>query len=289
MLIFLGIFLRSTYDKHTNFTFVDTLTQIGLGYIFLYALGHVSVKRQWFYLGVILIGYWADFAFVEPIDSGFGHKFMKGLSDQDRPTGFAAHWDKNTNPAWAFDVWFLNLFPRETPFTRSEGGYATLNFIPTLGTMILGLIAGGWLRAPITPWSKIGRFVATGVVLLAVGWGLDVTGICPSVKRIWTPAWVLFSGGWCFLLLALFSALLDTGLPGGWGFPLKVIGANSIAAYVMAHLIRKFIVQSFKIHFGADVFSYWPQYEPLVSGFTVLIVYWLILFWLYRRKVFIKI
>jgi predicted acyltransferase len=122
-----------------------------------------------------------------------------------------------------------------------------------------------------------------------MGWGLDAAGICPSVKRIWTPAWVLFSGGWCFLLLALFSALLDTGLPGGWGFPLKVIGANSIAAYVMAHLIRRFIVQSFKTHFGADVFSYWPRYEPLVSGFTVLVVYWLILFWLYRRKVFIKI
>jgi heparan-alpha-glucosaminide N-acetyltransferase len=289
MLIFLGIFLRSVGEKQTNFTFVDTLTQIGLGYIFLYALGHVSVKRQWLALFLILIGYWAAFAIAPLPEPDFAYQSVNGLSEADRPTGFAAHWDKNTNPAWSFDVWFLNLFPRQTPFTHNSGGYATLNFIPTLGTMILGLIAGGRLLAPRTPWSKIGRFVATGVFLLAMGWGLDATGICPSVKRIWTPAWVLFSGGWCFLLLALFSALLDTGLPGGWGFPLKVIGANSIAAYVMAHLIRRFIVQSFKTHFGVDVFSYWPQYEPLVSGFTVLVVYMLILFWLYRRKVFIKI
>jgi predicted acyltransferase len=289
MLIFLGIFLRSVGEKQTNFTFVDTLTQIGLGYIFLYALGHVSLKKQWLALLLILIGYWAAFAFAPLPEPNFAYKSVAGLSELDRPTGFSAHWDKNTNPASSFDVWFLNLFPRQEPFTHNSGGYATLNFIPTLGTMILGLIAGGWLRAPTKPWSKIGRFVATGVVLLLVGWGLDVTGICPSVKRIWTPAWVLFSGGWCFLLLALFSALLDTGLPDGWGFPLKVIGANSIAAYVMAHLIRRFIVQSFKTHFGADVFSYWPNYEPLVSGFTVLVVYWLILFWLYRRKVFIKI
>ena len=61
-------------------------------------------------------------------------------------TGFAAHWSKNSNAAWAFDQWFLNLFPRESPFLYNAGGYATLSFIPTLGTMILGLIAGGWLR-----------------------------------------------------------------------------------------------------------------------------------------------
>ena len=61
-------------------------------------------------------------------------------------TGFLAHWDKNCNPAWAFDRWFLNLFPREQPFLSNGGGYATLSFIPTLGTMILGLIAGDWLQ-----------------------------------------------------------------------------------------------------------------------------------------------
>ena len=61
-------------------------------------------------------------------------------------TGLAAHWNKNSNLAWAFDTWFLNLFPRAKPFLFNGGGYATLSFIPTLGTMILGLIAGGWLK-----------------------------------------------------------------------------------------------------------------------------------------------
>ena len=61
-------------------------------------------------------------------------------------SGFAAHWDKNSNLAWAFDTWFLNLFPRKQPFVGNGGGYATLSFIPTLATMILGLMAGGVLR-----------------------------------------------------------------------------------------------------------------------------------------------
>jgi heparan-alpha-glucosaminide N-acetyltransferase len=61
-------------------------------------------------------------------------------------TGFLAHWNKNSNLGQAFDVWFLNLFPREHPFLFNDGGYLTLSFIPTLGTMLLGLAAGRWLR-----------------------------------------------------------------------------------------------------------------------------------------------
>jgi predicted acyltransferase len=209
--------------------------------------------------------------------------------DWQHLTGLAAHWDKNANLAWAFDRSFLNHFPREKPFTHNGGGYTTLSFIPTLGTMILGLIAGGWLRLAGSSWKKVMWFVLLGGILLAAGWGLDWLGICPSVKRIWTPSWVLFSGGWCFLLLAGFATLLDTGGPQGWSFPLKVIGANSIAAYCIAHLFDSFIMDSFRTHLGRDVFARCGPYEPLVSGAAVLAVYWLILFWMYRRRVFLKI
>ena len=57
--------------------------------------------------------------------------------------GFAAHWDKNTNFAAAFDQWFLNLLPRAKPFLFNRGGYLTLSFVPSLATMLLGLLAGG--------------------------------------------------------------------------------------------------------------------------------------------------
>src|SRR5207248_3038628 len=169
--------------------------------------------------------------------------------------GFAGHWNKNTNLASAIDVLFLNLFPRATPFEYNAGGYVTLSFVPTLGTMILGLLAGCWLREGGPNGRTVSRLVGFGAICLAAGLAADLTGVCPSVKRIWTPAWVLYSGGWCFLILAGFSALLDTGLPGRWAFPLKVIGANSIAAYCLAHLIDGFIVGSFKTHLGPNVFS----------------------------------
>lgn len=62
ILVLLGIFLRSTGKAQTNFTFEDTLTQIGLGYGFLYLLALRSVRVQWIALGILLIGYWLTFA-----------------------------------------------------------------------------------------------------------------------------------------------------------------------------------------------------------------------------------
>src|SRR4029077_1221675 len=105
------------------------------------------------------------------------------------PTSFAAHWDKNSNLAWAFDKWFLNLLPRPRPFTHNGGGYATLSFIPTLATMILGLLAGGLLRRRRPGWAKVLWLIAAGGVSMAAGWGLGELGVCPVVKRIWTPSW----------------------------------------------------------------------------------------------------
>ncbi len=290
ILIWLGVFLRSVGKPQANYTFEDTLSQIGLGYLFLFALGHVRALWQWVAFALILLGYWSAFALHPLPGPDFNYKAVSGLPIELRPTGFAAHWDKNTNTARDFDAWFLNVFPREKPFTHNRGGYATLSFIPTLATMILGLIAGGWLRTSSPGWVKVCRFVALGLGLLASGWLLDAAGICPNVKRIWTPSWVLFSGGWCFLFLAGFFALLDTGLWGRWAYPLKVIGANSIAAYVAAHLVESFIIGSFKTHFGKNVFQFaGTQYEPLATGTAVLAVLWLGLWWMYRRKVFVRI
>ena len=75
--------------------------------------------------------------------------------------------------------------------------------------MILGLLAGGVLASGRANWAKIRWLAATGAICLAAGWLCGALGICPVVKRIWTPSWVLYSGGWCFLLLAGFYAVMD--------------------------------------------------------------------------------
>jgi predicted acyltransferase len=290
VLIALGIFLRSMSSQQTNFTFEDTLTQIGLGYPFLFLLGFRPPRWQWTALAVILVGYWLAWALYPVPGPNFDYQAVGVPPDwQHHYSGFAAHWNKNSNLGWAFDRWFMNLFPRSNPYVANRGGYLTLSFIPTLGTMILGLIGGRWLResAPKIPFRE---FIIAGVAGIAAGFLLHVTGINPVVKRIWTPGWTLFSGGACFLLLAEFSWVIDAKGYRKWAFPLVVIGMNSIAAYMIAHLFDSFIVSSFRIHLGPNAFKIFGDgVEPFIEGLAVLTVYWLILFWMYRRKLFLRI
>lgn len=291
VLILLGVFLRSVGRPQTYWTFEDTLSQIGLGYVFLFLLGSRPMRDQWIALGLVLVGCWAAFA-LWPLP-GADFDYAKVGVPKDWPhlrSGFTAHWNKNSNLVWAFDTWFLNLFPREKPFAFNSGGYATLSFIPTLGTMILGLIAGGVLRSERSSWTKVKWLAAAGVIGLVTGMALGWLGICPVVKRIWTPSWVLFSGGWCFLLLTAFYGVLDLWGRKGWAFPLVVIGMNSIAAYCIAELFGSPVRDALKTFFGADTFkAFGVAHEPLVYGAGVLMVYWLILFWMYRRKIFLRI
>ncbi len=292
ILIFLGIFLRSAGNRpFLNFVFDDTLTQIGLGYTFLFLIGFRSVKFQWCALTGILLGYWLAWALYPLPGTDFDYANVNVPADwPHHATGFAAHWNKNSNLGWAFDSWFMNLFPRVKPFVAHGGGYLTLSFIPTLGTMILGLIAGGWMRGDLSAKQKVQRLLIAGVLGIIAGLLLHALGICPIVKRIWTPSWTLFSGGLCFLLLAAFYAVVDV-----WGFkkcafPLTVIGMNSIAIYCLTHWITGFIVNSLQTCFGHG----WPNmfgatFEPITTGAAVLFVYWLILFWMYRRKIFLRV
>src|SRR5262249_42060975 len=118
-----------------------------------------------------------------------------------------------------------------------SSGYPTLNFIPSLATMIFGLMAGEFLRGALPKWKKFLILAGLGVAALAVGKGLDLAGICPIVKVIWTPSWAIFSTGWTLLLLAAFFGVIDVVGLRRWSFPLVVVGMNSILVYVMESML----------------------------------------------------
>jgi predicted acyltransferase len=290
LLIALGIFLRSTHSTQTYFTFEDTLTQIGLGYTAAFLLAFCRPKWQWTAFAAILFGYWLAWALYPAPGPHFDYASVGVPVDWHHNfTGFASHWNKNSNLGQAFDVWFLNLFPRTSPFLFNEGGYLTLSFIPTLGTMLLGLMAGQWFRAA-APDIPLRRLFVAGLILFSAGLLFHFAGICPIVKRVWTPSWTLFSGGICFFFLVAFSWIIDVKNYRRWAFPLVVVGMNSIAAYLIAHLWENFISSSFHINLGYRIFQiFGSALEPLMLGIAVMLAYWLILFWMYRNKIFLRI
>jgi predicted acyltransferase len=201
-----------------------------------------------------------------------------------------SHWNKNSNLAWSFDTWFMNLFPRVRPFEYNGGGYSTLSFIPTLGTMILGLLVGGWLKSDRSPMYKLRGMAIAGIALIAAGALLHGAGICPVVKRIWTPAFTLWSGGIVILMLAAFYALMELKGWVKWAFPLMVVGMNSIAAYIMAHTMEGYILSAFKTHIGTGFFAIFGEpLVPVMMGAGVLIVFWLMLYWMAKNRILIRI
>ena len=90
--------------------------------------------------------------------------------------------------------------------------------------------------------------------------------------------------------MAAFCGVVDLIGLRRWAFPFAVIGMNSIAAYCMAELLEEFVTRSLHTHLGREPFrALGPGYEPLLTGGAVLLVFWLVLFWMYRRRIFLRV
>jgi predicted acyltransferase len=291
LLIVLAIIFTSAYSKQTEWMFTNVLAQIGLGYPLLFLLAFTGPRTPWVAAGAILAAYWLAFALHPLPPAGFDWASVGVPADWSHHfKGFAAHWEKNFNFAATFDQWFLNLFPRATGFVFSKGGYQTLNFIPSLATMTFGLIAGRLLRSDLALTAKLQRLVIAGLAGIALGALIDAAGLCPIVKRIWTPSWAIFSAGWVCLMLAGFVAIIEGRGWKRWAFPLVVVGLNPITLYTMFQMSSGFIRQELRIHFGQEIFaSFGNLWVPALERGSVLLVMWLVVWWMYRRKIFLRL
>jgi heparan-alpha-glucosaminide N-acetyltransferase len=283
----------------TNVEFPNVLAQIGLGYLFVFLFRGRGLKVQLGALAAVLVGSWLLF-FLYPLPTeGFDYGSVGVPADWQHLPGWFAHWDKNTNAAAAIDVWFLNLFPRRFAFVYNVGGYATLNFLPSMATTLLGLMTGEMLRGPQSRMRKFAILLIGGGVCLLLGL-LAGEFVCPIVKRIWTPSWALYSSGWVLLMLAAFYGVIDIIGWKRWAFPLTIVGMNSIAIYCMSQLMRGFVRERLRMHIDPAWFKgmYEPIFEPTWFGSLygpifetagILLVLWLICWWMYRRGIFLRI
>jgi predicted acyltransferase len=349
VLVLMGVFLYSLGDKHTDWIFTNVLAQIGLGYLFAYLLLGRKMWLQVTALGVVLVGYWlAFYLHAPPKDYDYvavnNATAEEGVRKGEVYEGKFAAWSKNANAAHWFDRRFLNrlrtlepevmaqhniradatswspdwlrlwLFANDKPFISEKGGYQTLNFVPSIGTTILGILCGQLLLSSLGKWKRLGIFLVGG--LLCMGLGL-VAGeyACPIVKRIWTPSWVLFSGAYVIWMLALFYFLFDVLPFKALACPLVVVGMNSIAIYLMGQLIRGWTMREVvRTHLGGllewimdskdgvvpeELKSQFPNYGAfalsdqmyghLVFSTAAAVVFWLIAYWMYRQKFFVRV
>lgn len=154
-------------------------------------------------------------------------------------------------------------------------------------TAMLGALAGQWLRSARTPARKVLGLVVFGLVCLAAGWAWSYQ--MPIIKKTWTSSYALWAGGWSFLLLALFYLVIDVAGLRAWAFPFKVIGMNSIAAYLGWQWFSPALHQAGRVFVGGLKQYVTAANYAAIEAAAAALGLWLILFWLYRSKTFIKI
>jgi predicted acyltransferase len=275
-------------DKQTVWVFTNVLAQIGLGYLFLFIIAALSWEYITACIIALLAGYTAFFA-LHPLPTSEQFTSIQSIKvpAEGILQGWFGHWSIHFNAAAQFDRWLLNLLPQAQAFEYNSGGYQTLNFVPSLATMLGGALAGQFLtHSPLEACSKCVRLFVTGVILIFLGTILDIVAV-PAVKRIWTPSWVVLSGGWVLLMLSAFYWLVEIAGFRRLVFPLVVVGMNSITIYVLHHLCSGWIRESLHKHLPASAFP--SEWLPIIDRCGVLLVLWLFCWWLYKQKAFLRL
>jgi predicted acyltransferase len=265
--------------------FTNVLAQIGLGYFFVFLLMGRSFRVQVATALIVLVGYGAWFV-QHPAPDPLPGAAAESISGLSVPQHIAEHFSLGENPAADFDVWLFNTLPRTKKHTAHSGGYATLNFIPSAVTMLLGVMAGTLLRSGRDEKEKLRFLVIGGATCIGVAVVLSFT-LCPVIKKIWTPAWALYSGAWVLWILGGLYWLIDVRGWRAWTFPLVVVGMNSLAMYLMGMLLRRWVSDRFEVYLGDQIFA--GSYGPAIEAIAVFAVFWLVCLYLYRSKIFFRV
>lgn len=253
------------YDLSKLHFYSNTLQAIAAGYLIAsIAMLHLPVIGQVGVTALLLVGYWLAMTWI-PVP---GH-----------PPGVL---EEKLNLALYLDELLLGRF-------RDGTTYAWILASLAFGaTVLLGVHAGQLLRGPWSPTKKVLGLVGLGLGCLAAAWGWSYG--FPIIKHLFTSSMVLWAAGWSYLLLALFYLVIDVLGYRRWSFFFVVIGANAIAAYMMTHTpgfnqIFSQIVVAFIGNLKSSLGAY---YDPLrqVGAFAVL---WATLFYMYRKKTFLRV
>ncbi len=226
---------------------------------------HTRPRGQAITIAVLLLGYWALLALVPAPGSAAG--------DYSQYGNLAGYVDAHYLPGRIFKEYY--------GYGDNEG---LLSTIPAVATALLGALAGHWLRSDRSGVVKVLGLTGAGVVCLALGWAWGWK--FPIIKNIWTSSFVLFAGGWSLLLLAFFYGVIDVLRFRAWAFFFVVIGANAITIYVLPHIIDFKHVARF---FLGGVANHAGAFGPVVLALGVLAAEWLLLLYLYRKRLFLRV
>ncbi|MBE8724455.1 acyltransferase family protein [Flavobacterium hungaricum] len=257
--------LRFEGLDHTRLASV--LGRIGLAWFFAGIIYlNFDFKKQLIWFFGILIGYYAATKWIPVPDFGAGVLTKEGSLE--------GYIDRLLLPGRLHSTVY-----------DPEGIFSTL---PAVSTALLGVFVGTFLKVKCSFSIKIRLLLMalTAVVLIIAGLIWDSS--FPINKHLWTSSFVCFVGGFSILFFVFFYVIIDLFGFHKWAFPLVLIGSNSILIYIASEGLVDFK------HSADYVFGGLIQFTPLIwqpffAALSVTVVQLLLLYFLYKRKWFLKI
>jgi predicted acyltransferase len=237
--------------------FINVLCQIAFGYVLCFLILQVRFRLQMLAGAAMIAGYWALFVLFP---------------------GSEGPWSKSDNIGAVIDLAVLGY--------NYSGYYTTINFIGNAVTILFGCWAGMLVQSAKPDAYKLRMLLACGAVSLALGLALEPFN--PMVKRLWTASFLFFSTGWVLLMLAAFYWVVEMKRLKGWTFPLLVLGMNSIFVYSLGQIGIKGWLNRGLTGFTQN-FDWLGPAGSIPQHMLVLFGLWYLCYWLYQRKIFIKI
>lgn len=260
VILFLLGSLRETVSLGSPFLteLSSALQPIAVAYLVAFLLARKGPWVQGFVGGGLLAAYGLLLALVPPLSAA------------------STHYVLNANLVTDLD---LRLLGRAHP----EGWGTVISTIPTISTTILGLMIGEVLRSARPAQTKLRILAATGVGGLALGYFLAL--FVPVVMKMWTVSYGILTAAWACLILASFYWVIDVRGWRKWSFPFAVIGMNALAAYLAGTLTQfHHIIRIFTKSAGASL----GAFEPLTAALLLFGVEWAVLYWMYKRRIFLN-
>ena len=238
------------------------LQRIGICYFFAAIIVmNTKWRTQAIIIAAVLILYWIATMLIPVPNYGAGNFTMEGC--------LSSYIDQQLIPGQLY-----------YGYGDNEGIISTL---PAICTVLLGALAGHWLRSGQLGGRKAAGLAIAGIVSVLIGllWGQ----VFPIIKILWTSSYVMVAGGLSLLLLALFYWVIDVKGYSKWAFFFIVIGMNPITIYFLQRFVDFNGIAEF---FLAGAVEHADSFKPLILVFGVVLAKWLFLWFLHRHRIFFK-
>jgi len=270
MLILIGL---GILDKNAPFPFFDweqirlgsVLGRIGIaGFVTVVLFMNFDATKRLFIASGILVLYYAA-VFLIPVP-GFG---VGNLSFEGNLVGW-------------FDRTFL-------PGRLLQGQFDELGILttfPAICLTIFGAHAGGILmKLELSETRKLRALVITGLIFIGIAlvWNLHF----PIFKRMWTSSFIFLTSGMAFLSLGLFYLVIDLLKFQKWAFFFVVVGMNSLTIYMIYRFVN--FRHTARLLFEGLYKPLGENWQPVMESLGALILVWLFLYFLYRKRIFFKV